>query len=169
MRRTVTPAALAVALALGLTGCIAPDIVVQGAVGLTVDEQHRPVLLVEPCGASVVRLTLAGTREGLEPSETNRSEGSWTATNPPSELTEMVMHRPTLTWQGPPFTPRPGLGYIAEAGTTTQDGVITQVSFHTDDLPDLEPGTVYVGPDPETDEYREMTREGFSSWACSRS
>lgn len=169
MRRTAKPAVPTAILVLGLTGCIAPDVHHQGAVGLTVDDQHRPVLLVEPCGASLVRVTLAGTREGLDPAETNRSEGGWTATNPPTELTELVMHRPAPTWQGPVFAPRPGLGYIAEAGTTTQDGVITQVSFHTDDLPDLEPGTVYVGPDPESGEFREMTREGFSSWACSRS
>lgn len=170
MRRSATGAAVAAVLAAsGLTGCIAPDVEIQGAVGLTVDEEGRPVLLVEPCGSAAVQVSLAGTREGLDAAETNRQEGTWTATSPSTELTELTLHRPAPTWQGPDFTPRPGLGYIAEAGTTTRDGVITQVSFHTDDLPGLEPGTVYVGPDPATDEYRELTREGFSAWACSRS
>lgn len=160
---------LAAVLVAGLTGCIAPDVEVEGATGLTVDDEHRPVLLVEPCGTAAVRVTLSGTREGLDPSETNREDAVWTATRPPTELSELALHQPGPAWQGPAFTARPGLGYIAEAGSTTRQGVITQVSFYTDDLPGLRPGTVYVGPDLDTGDYRQMTREEFSDWACSRS
>ena len=60
-----------------LTGCIASDVEVIGALGVTVDEEHRPVVVVEACEGTATGVDLFFDREVLTDDEENEQVATW--------------------------------------------------------------------------------------------
>lgn len=157
---------------LALTGCMAlapepPPVV--GALGVTVDEAGRPVVLVEPCGGTVARVDLAGTREGLAPDQENTELGSFVARSADPGWTELALHEPAAPWEGEPVEVGPDARGVIASGTTVDGEILTQVAFRAGQLPGMEPGTVYLSdPAGEGLTLEEMTRSAFTALVCGR-
>lgn len=151
-----------------LSGCIAPDIDVVGAMGLTVTEDGRPVLVVEPCEVEAVSVTFSLDREGLKPEETNPQVAEWDAEPAAAGQTRIVLHDVQPPWKGPDVTVEDGRGYIAGGISSQVKGVLTQVSFKVDDLADLSPDTIYTNESPDSVSLRGHSPSGFVEWACGR-
>lgn len=167
-RVAVSTAVTTVALA-ALTGCIAPDVEVVGAVGVTVDGQGRPVLVVEPCEGAAVSVDLFLDREGLEDDEANEQVGSWSAAAPAAGTTELALHAPADPWEGEGVQVSSERGYIASARGQGGDEVLTQVAFRASDLSAMEPGTVYRNdPDPDVTTLVARSSEEFTAEMCGR-
>jgi hypothetical protein len=62
-----------------LTGCIASDVEVIGALGVTVDEEQRPVVVVEACKGTATGVHLSFDRKGLSEDEENEQVAAWTS------------------------------------------------------------------------------------------
>ncbi len=155
--------------ATALAGCIAPDVEVVGAVGVTVDDQARAVLVVEPCDAAAVSVDLHHDREGLEDDETNEQVGSWTAAAPATGTSELALHAPSAPWEGQGVEVSADRGYIASALGEGEHEVLTQVAFRGSDLAAMEPGTVYRNdPDPDVTTLVARSPEEFTAEMCSR-
>lgn len=156
--------------ALVLSGCIAgtsPEVV--GGIGVAVDEQERPVIVVEPCSEVTPTVMVVEGREGLAPSQTNEPVGSWTATTPVSTTTELALHDPGSRWDGDPVELKGARTYVADgtAGGSTSFG---QVAFRYAALADLEPGMVYVGTTgSDAPELVPLSPEEFAARACGAS
>ena len=176
-REGVARALCAVAVAASLAGCIAPNVEVSGALGLTVDDQARPVLIVEACEGTAVLVDLAHDREGLAADEENEAVGEWTSAEPLPGTSELALHAPAAPWQGAGVEVAPDRGYIA-GGQGREDGqVLTQVAFRGSDLADLDPDLVYrndpaMFTDPDADPVASLlvasTRAQFTTEVCSR-
>lgn len=155
------------ALAGSVSGCIAPDVIIIGAVGLTVTESGEPVLVIEPCDGEAARVTLSHSREGLAPNEENEYLVRWTASPAQAERSELVIHDVQAPWRGPSFTMEAGRGYVADGAGTGKKDVLTQVAFRADDLAGFDPGTVYINDvDPDSTSMLALSAAEFSQWAC---
>lgn len=159
--------ALAIA-ALG-AGCIAPDIEVIGALGVTVDADQRAVLVVEACAGAAVAVDLSLDREGLSADEENEEAGSWSADAPVPGTSRLVPAAPRDPWHGDPVELTADRGYIATAVGAGDRDVLSQVAFRGSDLADLEPGTVYTNDaDPDVRELTGRSRQEFTADTCAR-
>lgn len=164
-------------LAAALAGCIAPDVEVSGALGVTVDDEGRPVLVVEACDSAAVRVSLSYDREGLTADEVNEDIAQWTAAEPVGGTSELALHAPTAPWLGEAVELPADRGFIAGGQGESDTEVLTQVSFRGSDLAAMDPGLVYRNdPDSLTNLDAEpgesalvaSTPEEFSTQVCNR-
>lgn len=155
-----------------LAGCIAPDVEVIGALGVTVDEEQRPVIVVEACEGAATRVDLSFDREGLTDDEENEQVAAWISDAPAPGTSELVLHAPTGPWEGESAEVVVDRGYIATGvgeGTVRDREVLSQVAFRGGDLADMEPGTVYSNDtDPDVRELVGRSAEDFTADVCSR-
>ncbi|GGK67779.1 hypothetical protein [Ornithinimicrobium pekingense] len=160
---------LAATAGTALTGCIAPDVEVIGAIGVMVDEESRPVLVVEPCDGAAVHVDLHHDRQGLADDEENEQVGSWDATAPVEGTSELVLHAPSDPWDGEGVEISPDRGYIATGQGQGETDVLSQVAFRGSDLAAMEAGTVYRNDmDPDVTTLVARSPEEFSAETCSR-
>lgn len=129
-----------------LSGCLgfAPEPApVQGAVGVTVDAQGRPVLVVETCTSAPGWVFLTWSREGLEDNQQNEQIGTYEAQGLSAGTNELVLHDPGSGWDGEPFELEPGPLSVLVDGQTVDGETVAMTQFSADDLAGMEPGTVY--------------------------
>jgi hypothetical protein len=159
---------LTVAVA-SLAACIAADVEVIGAVGVTVDQNHRPVVVVEACEAAATEVDLVFDREGLTDDEENEQVASWFSDAPVPGTSELVLHAPASPWAGKPIDVLVDRGYIATAVGVEDSQVLSQVAFRGRDLADMQPGTVYTN-DSNADVLKLIgrTTESFTADVCGR-
>lgn len=159
----------AVVVAVGLSGCIAPDVEVIGALGVTVDEQARPVIVVEACDGAAQGVHLSFDREGLTPERENEEVASWTASSPVRGSSELSPHAPLAPWQGESVVLQPDRGYVATGGGEGEGEVLSQVAFHGSDLAGMDPDSVYANdPDPDVRILVARAPADFTAEICSR-
>ena len=152
-----------------LAGCIAPDVEVIGALGVTVDEEQRPVIVVEACEGAATRVDLSFDREGLTDDEENEQVAAWISDAPAPGTSELVLHAPTGPWEGESAEVVVDRGYIATGVGEGDREVLSQVAFRGGDLADMEPGTVYSNDtDPDVRELVGRSAEDFTADVCSR-
>ncbi len=164
--RLVAGGALA---AVSLSACIAPDVEVIGALGVMVDAEARPILVVEACDGAATLVTLSFNREGLAGDEENEDIATWTSTAPVEGTSELVLHAPSAPWQGTGVELPVDRGYVAGAEGDGDKQVLTQLSFRGSQLAEMEPGTVYRnGPDPDDATLMARTPADFSAEVCGR-
>ncbi len=152
-----------------LSGCVAPDVEVIGALGVTVDEQQRPVVVVEACEGAATQVDLSFDREGLTEDEENEQVAAWTSDVPVPGTSELVLTAPAGPWAGEPVDVVLDRGYIATAVGEGDREVLSQVAFRGEDFATMEPGTVYVddtAPDARGPVGR--SAEDFTADVCSR-
>lgn len=164
-------------LAVVLSGCIAPDVEVRGALGVTVDGEGRPVLVVEACDGAATVVTLSFDREGLTADEVNEDIARWTAAEPVPGTSALAIHAPADPWQGEGVELPADRGYVAGGQGAGDSEVLTQVSFRGSELAALDPGMVYrndpdsltnLDADPEDSALLAGTPEEFSTLICGR-
>jgi hypothetical protein len=166
--RAKVAAGLTVVVA-SLAGCIAPDVTVIGALGVTVDEEQRPVLVVEACQGAATEVSLFLDREGLTDDEENEQVEAWTSDAPVPGTSELVLHAPAGPWAGRSVAMVVDRGYVATAAGEGDREVLSQVAFRGGDLPAMEPGTVYTNDtDPDVRELVGRSAEDFTADVCSR-
>ncbi len=152
-----------------LAGCIAPNVEVIGALGLTVDEEQRPVVVVEACNGAVTEVHLFLDRGNLSDDEENDQVSAWSSHVPVPGTSELVLHAPAAPWAGQSVEVVANRGYIATAVGEGDREVLSQVAFRGDDLADMEPGTVYINDaDPDERELIGQSAENFKADVCSR-
>ena len=152
-----------------LVGCIAPDVEVIGALGVTVDEAQRVVVVVEACDGAATRVDLLLDREGLADGEENEQVEAWTSDEPVPGTSELVLHAPEGPWVGESVDVAVDRGYIATAVGKEDGEVLSQVAFRGGDLAGMEPGMVYTNTtDPDERELVGRSAEDFTGDACSR-
>ena len=162
-------AAIVAVVAALLPACVAPDVEVIGALGVTVDAEARPILVVEACDGAANLVTLSYNRIGLADDEQNEDIASWTSAEPVAGKSALVLHAPTAPWQGAGVDLPIDRGYIAGAQGKGEKQVLTQVSFSGSDLAALEPGTVYRNhSDPDVTTLVGLAPADFSVEVCSR-
>jgi hypothetical protein len=166
--RAKVAAGLTVVVA-ALAGCIAPDVTVIGALGVTVDEEQRPVLVVEACEGAATRVSLFLDREGLADDEENEQVEAWISDPPVPGTSELVLHAPAGPWAGRSVAVVIDRGYIATAAGEGDREVLSQVAFRGGDLATMEPRTVYTNDtDPDVRELVRRSPEDFTAGVCSR-
>lgn len=166
--RAGAAAGLTVVLA-SLAGCIAPDVEVIGALGVTVDEEQRPVVVVEACEGAATEVDLSFDREGLTDDEENEPVAAWISDAPAPGTSELVLHAPAGPWEGESAEVVVDRGYIATAVGEGDSEVLSQVAFRGGDLADMKPGTVYTNDtDPDVRELVGRSAEDFTADVCSR-
>ncbi len=167
--RTRAAAAAGLTIVIGtLAGCIAPEVEVTGALGVTVDEEQRPVVVVQACQGAATGVDLSLDREGLADDEEAEKVGTWIADSPVSGGSELVLHAPRRPWAGDSVELAVDRGYVATAVGEGHGAVLSQVAFRGQDLADMEPGTVYVNDaDPDVRELLGRSDQDFTADACS--
>lgn len=152
-----------------LAGCIAPDVEVIGALGVTVDEEQRPVLVVEACEGAATEVDLSFDREGLTDDEEIEPVAAWISDAPAPGTSELALHAPAGPWEGESAEVVVDRGYIATAVGEGDSEVLRQVAFRGGDLADMKPGTVYTNDtDPDVRELVGRSAEDFAADVCSR-
>ncbi len=152
-----------------LAGCIAPDVAVIGALGVTVDEEQRPVVVVEACEGAATRVNLFFDREGLTEGEENELVAAWISDPPAAGTSDLVLHAPTGAWEGESAEVVVDRGYIATGVGEGDREVLSQVAFRGGDLADMKPGTVYSNDtDPDVRELAGRSAEDFTAYVCGR-
>lgn len=159
------------------SGCIAPDVEVIGAIGVTADEQSRPVLVVEACEGAAALVSMSYDREGLADDEPNEDLGMWTATAPVSGTSKIILNEPEPPWQGEGVDLALNRGYVAGGQGEKFMQVLTQVSFRGTDLAEMDPGFVYrndtdlltkLGVEPGASDFVASTPAEFAAEVCNR-
>ena len=151
-----------------MAACIAPDPGVIGALGLTVDEEQRPVVVVEACAGAATGVDLFFDREGLADGEENEEVAAWISDAPVPGASELALHAPAGPWAGESVEVVVDRGYIATAVGEGGREVLSQVAFRSGDLAAMEPGTVYTNDtDPDVREMIGRSAEDFTADVCS--
>lgn len=152
-----------------LTGCIAPDVDVIGALGVTVDGEQRPVVVVEACKGTATGVDLSFDREGLTEDEENEQVGAWISDVPVPGTSELVLSAPAGAWAGESVEVVVDRGYIATAVGEDDRELLSQVTFRGEDFAAMEPGTVYTNDtDPDAREFVGRSAEDFTADVCGR-
>ena len=152
-----------------LSGCIAPDVEVIGALGVSVDEEQRPVVVVEACEGAAAGVDLFFDRESLAGDEENEQVAAWISDAPAPGTSELVLHAPAGPWAGEAVKVVVDRGYIATAVGEGDREVLSQVAFRGVDLANMEPGMVYINDaDPDVRELVRRSAEDFTADVCSR-
>ena len=156
-------------VAVFMSACIAPDVEVIGALGVTVDQSARPVLVVEACDGAAILVTLSYNREGLADDEENEDIASWTSVEPVVGMSELVLHSPSAPWQGEGIDLPYDRGYIAGGQGEGDKQVLSQVAFSGAQLTEMLPGTIYRNdPDHGVTALVPHTPAEFTAEICSR-
>ncbi len=141
---------LAVGAAVALSSCgnlITTEIV--GKVGISVDTEGNPVVVVAVCDGYLDQVEISQGREGLAEDETNPLVGTWDAAGQHTGVSELDLAAPGSDWQTrTPVSLEPGVLYIVTAHQVGADVQASQVDFDVGDLRGLEPGYVYTGSGP---------------------
>jgi hypothetical protein len=152
-----------------LTACIAPDVEVIGALGVIVDEEQRPVVVVEACEGAATEVDLVFDREGMTDDEENEQVAAWKSDAPVPGTSQLVLHAPAGPWAGESVDVLVDRGYIAMAVGVGDSEVLSQVAFRASDLADMQPGTVYNNDsDPDVPELIGRSTEDFTADVCNR-
>jgi hypothetical protein len=152
-----------------LAGCIAPDAEVIGALGVTVNEEQRPVVVVEACEGAATGVDLFFDRGSRTDDEENEQVAAWISDAPVPGTSRLVLHAPAGPWAGESVEVVGDRGYIATAVGEGDREVLSQVAFRGVDLADMEPGTVYINDtDPDMRELIGRSAEDFTADVCSR-
>lgn len=153
-------------LSVSVAGCIG-DVRVIGAMGVTVDEQQRPVLIVEACQGTAAEVRMSFDREGLADNEQNEDVGIWVATEPASGSSKLALHAPAGPWTGDPVELASDRGYIVDGIGEGDGGVLSQVYFRGRDIASMDPGMVYTN-NAQGYDLVGRSAEDFTSETCSR-
>jgi hypothetical protein len=152
-----------------LAGCIAPDVEVIGALGVTVDVDQRPILVVEACEGAATGVDLFFDREGVADDGKNKQVAAWVSDAPVPGTSELVLHSPAGPWAGEAVDVGVDRGYIATGVGKGERAVLSQVAFRGVDLAGMEPGAVYTNDaDPDVRELVGRSAEDFTADVCSR-
>ncbi len=152
-----------------LTGCIAPDVEVIGALGVTVDEEQRPVVVVEACKGMATAVDLSFDRESLTENDENEQVAAWISDVPVPGTSVLVLNAPAGPWTGESVEVVVDRGYIATAAGEGDRELLSQVAFRGEDFAAMEPGTVYTNDtNPETEELVGRSAKDFTADVCSR-
>lgn len=131
------------------------------------DEEQRPVIVVEACEGAATGVDLSFDREGLTDDEENEHVAAWISDSPAPGTSELALHAPTGPWEGEPVEVVVDQGYIATAVGEGDHEVLSQVAFRSGDLADMEPGTVYINDtDPDVRELVGRSTEDFTLSMC---
>ena len=131
------------------------------------DEEQRPVLVVEACEGAATKVALFFDCEGLTGDEENEQVAAWSSDAPVPRTSELVLHAPNGAWAGESVTTVADRGYIATAVGEGDRQVLSQVSFRGGDLADMKPGTVYVNDtDPDVRTLIGSSAEDFTAHVC---
>lgn len=168
--RSRAAAAAGLSIAVGsLAGCIAPDVEVIGALGVTVDREHRPVVVVEACDGAAAEVGLFFDRNGLADDEENVQVAVWSSDPATPGASELVLHAPVAPWVGEAVAVVGDRGYIVTAAGQGDREVLGQVAFRGVNLAVMEPATVYTnGADPDNGELVGRSAEDFTADVCGR-
>lgn len=140
MKRLVAPAMCGMLLA-GCGNAVTTD--VNGATGVTVDDQGKPVVLVMVCHSTIDQIEISADREGLKETEENKILGTWTTSKAKKGLISLDLSAPGEEWKTESsFVPEASKGYIVIASQSDADVEATQASFHGRDLESLTPDEV---------------------------
>lgn len=105
---------------------------------------------------------LTGDRE-------NEQVAAWISDSPVPGTSELVLHAPAGPWMGESVEVIVDQGYIATAVGEGDREVLSQVAFRSEDLVDMEPGTVYINDtNPDVRELVGRNAEDFTADVCSR-
>ena len=152
-----------------LAGCIAPDVEVIGALGVTVDKDQRPVVVVEACEGAATAVDLFFDREGLTDDEKNEQVAARISDAPVPGTSELVLHAPAGPWAVEVAEVTVDRGYIATAVGEEDREVLSQIAFRGEELADMEPGMVYINDTgPDVRELVGHSAEDFTADVCSR-
>ncbi len=152
-----------------LAGCVAPDVEVIGALGVTVDEEQRPVVVVEACEGAATKVDLYFDRESLSDDKENVQVATWTADAPVPGTSKLILHAPADPWTGDSVEVEVDRVYIATAVGHGERAILSQVGFRAGDLADMDPGTVYINDaDPDERELIGRSAEYFTAEVCGR-
>jgi hypothetical protein len=147
-----------------LSGCgnlVTTEIV--GAVGISVDTEGDPVVVVAVCDGYLDQVAVVQGREGLAEDETNPVVGTWDAAGQLTGVSELDLAAPGSDWQTrTPVSLETGEHYIVTARQVDADVQASQVDFFGRDLQGMEPGFVYTGAAPELDEHEAAAFEAAS-------
>ena len=135
--------------------------------GVTVDEQQRPVLIVEACQGTAAEVNMYFDRQGLADNEQNVKVETWVATDPQRGSGELTLHAPAEAWSGDPVELSSHRGYIVDGIGEGDSGVLSQVYFRGRDITSMDPGTVYTN-DAQGYDLVGRSAEEFRSETCSR-
>lgn len=150
-----------------LAGCVAPDEEVIGALGVSVDEAHRPVIVVEACSGAATEVDLFFDREGLSDDEESEQVAAWHSSKSVAGTSELVLPAPGDPWQGQPVEVADDRGYVATAVGEGDHEVLSQVAFRASDLIDMRPRRVYVNhTDPDVRELVGRSAGEFTAEVC---
>ncbi len=148
--------------------CIAPDVEVIGALGVSVDEEQRPAVVVEACEEAATGVHLFFDRKSMTGDRENEQVATWISDSPVSGTSELVLHAPAGPWVGESVEVIVDQGYIATAVGEGDRDVLSQVAFRGEDLADMDPGTVYINDtNPDVRELVGRSAEDFTADVCS--
>lgn len=158
-RRTAAVLALGAA-ALATSGCIGADTDVNGALGVTVGDAGRPVLVAEVCHGSVQSVGVYGPARGNQP---NEALVELTAAEAVSGSFTLDLAAPGEAWEGEPaaLPLGPDLHVAVASGSEEADSQLSQVEFTAEDLASLQPGQVLSGRSEEP-----VDAGAFADLAC---
>ncbi len=102
---------------------------------MTVDEEQRPVVVVEACEGAATRVDLSFDRESLTEDEGNEQVAAWISDEPVPGTSELVLNASAAPWAGESVEVVVDRGYVATALGEGDREVLSQVSFGGEDFP----------------------------------
>ncbi|MCW2748366.1 MAG: hypothetical protein JWP10_1508 [Nocardioidaceae bacterium] len=156
---------LLVVIILGLAGCgNAIRATINGRVGIAVDANGNPVVIVAACPEFLDTVTISEGREGLAETEPNKDVGTWNRNDHLAGVYELNLSKPDDSWSRlQPIELKPSTLYIVIAAQSKKDVEATQVSFYGRDVASLVPGRVYTNTgDPDSSELQWSTQKKFT-------
>ncbi len=152
----------------GLSGCVGADAEVNGDVGISVDSNGHPIVVIAICKDFVDQVSVTLGREGLKESEANPAVGVFKAGEDIKESAALDLSDPGSSWSNhEPVALDPTKHYIAIAEQAKADVEAAQVDFFGRDLAKMKPGFVYTNTDDiDKVEFDEHKAADFQAFAC---
>lgn len=151
MRSTRLSSLAAIAAAVLLAGCgnSIADVEKVGNVGVTVDDQGKPVVLVAPCREGRVRVDVSlGRTADMASTEKNQPVGNWTAAAASADPSELHLTDPGSGWEGDAVAaPAPEAMWVVTARFADDDEtVLSGPTFDGKQLKGLSADDVLIAP-----------------------
>jgi len=164
--RRLIPAAIVVALLAACGNQVDAEVV--GQVGISVDEQGAPVVVVAVCTDFIDTVDISLGREGLGEGDSNPEVGTWEAQEHVTDFATLNLANPGEAWKAhAPLALEPDKHYIVLAEQAEADVEATQVDFFGKDVAGLAPGKVYTSSgDPDSVKLVGHEAADFQSFAC---